>query len=157
MPDRPSDESPLWQQLTRRRDEMLAELLPEVPRAAARRRARRVGALAVGGVATVALAALLLPSVPQTPSSPVQPLAKAPDPIAPTIRGTPHTDVAMLATDPGIVERLAVIEHSFRVEHISDEVLLRTLSAIGRPAALVATANGPRLTADVVDPPRSSM
>lgn len=157
MPDRQPDDAPLSPELAHRRDEMLAELLPEVPRAVTRRRARRATVLSACGLTAIAIAVLRLPSSPLPPQSQPQPLATAPDSIARPTRATPPTDVAMLATDPGIVARLAAIEHPVRIERISDEVLLRTLSSIGRPTALVVTPSGPRLTADVADPVRRAM
>lgn len=121
-----------------RREAMLAGLLAEVPRAAAARRRRRTAARGAG----LTLAAALVVWV-------WAPGARAPTrgPAAPSVSA-----IVRVATDPGVLARFAPTSGGMTVERVSDDELLRTLSAIGRPVGLVRDGDRVALTADVADP-----
>lgn len=121
-----------------RRKAMLAGLLAHVPRAAAARRRRRA---AVHGAGAMLAAALVV-------------WVWAPGARAPTRRpaAPPVSAIVRVATDPGVLTRLAPTSGGVTVERVSDDVLLRTLSAIGRPVGLVREGDRVALTADVADP-----
>lgn len=121
-----------------RRDEMLAALLVEVPRAAAARRRRRAAARAAGAMCLAALVVWVIAPGAMTPTNgPVYPATSA---------------IARVTTDPGVLARLAPTSGRVTVERVSDDDLLRTLSAIGRPVGLVREGDRVALTADVADP-----
>ncbi len=121
-----------------RRDAMLAGLLTEVPRAAASRRRRR--GVVRGAGATLAAALVIWAWAPGGPSPKKGPAASS------------TSAVVRLATDPNVLARLASSGGGVTVERVSDDDLLRTLSAIGRPVGLVRDGDRVALTAEVVDP-----
>lgn len=133
-----------------RRDEMLDTLLLAVDRRAGARRRTRI----VTGVALVALVGALVPMVRVMSRAPslVRPSGQARVESPPQASGTLIT-IQRVETDPTIVERFAPTPTRVAVERISDDELLRTLSALGRYTALARIDGALRLTNDVVDHP----
>ncbi len=129
--------APLSAEGEARRDAMLAGLLAHVPRAAAARRRRRTAVRGAGATLAAALVVWVwTPGGAPTRSS-----------VAP-----PASAIVRVATDPGVLARLAPTTGGVVVERVSDDELLRTLSAIGRPVGLVRDGDRVALTAEVADP-----
>jgi len=131
---------PLSERGVERREEILSRALAEAGRRRRRRAAGRAGvALAVvGGLAAVT--AVVWP-LREGKSPEVIVRRATPETLPAVAPAEPRVIVTRIATDPGIVERLAIHAEPVRVQRIRDEELLRELAAADQPAGL-AYVNG---------------
>ncbi|MFG0274777.1 MAG: hypothetical protein ACF8QF_06950 [Phycisphaerales bacterium] len=152
MPD--DRHEPLSPEGAVRRDAMLAELRERVPAEAARRHRRRA-ARRVGIALGVVAFAVALWQWGTSVRAPVAPTPAGPIAIAPTAPSDAPSPSAvrieLVATDPGIAERIAV-RPTVRAERIGDDELLALLAEQGTPTGLVRTPAGVYLTADIGEP-----
>jgi hypothetical protein len=148
-----------------RREAMLGDLIGSMRRVHARRRARRVAAAGIAVIGCVGIGVFALrPSPPATSNGPVPrvveahhavpapaplPAANHPEHPAPSL---PVVEYAVVRTDDSAVDRLRA-RGSGLVERIGDDALLATLTDLGRPAGLIRTDVGVRLTDPIIDPP----
>lgn len=145
-----TDEGPasaLSEQGLARRDAMLASLLDEVPRASSARRRRPRAVVATGGIAALALIASVAPLLWSVgPRQPQSTSTRA------SVDPAPPSGIERVVTDSGIVARLAPSSPAL-VERLSDDDLLRALSAIGKHVGMTREGGRIALTADVADKP----
>lgn len=141
-----------WDALTdagrSRRDAMLSELQDAVVREGRRRRARKSAGRVAG---TMLLLALFCFTLVRTRPGPTNlPIARIDQP---TRAETPRDQfVSFLETVPGALDRHRIDTKVELGDYIVDNrELVSTLAAIGRPAGLIRTQGGIRLTAAVTD------
>jgi hypothetical protein len=146
MPDqRRDDPVELSSDACARKEEILEQLQVEAPRAAIRRSRRRRVVASTLSLAVVATLIALWPGGASN-APPTAPIAAAPAP------ATPKLDIAMVPTDSGIAERLRLdVSRHPDVEIIDDAELVRTLTALGRPAGVARMGSQAILTTNVAD------
>lgn len=128
-----------------RKEEILHHLQSEAPRVAIRRRRRRRAVASTLSLAVVAAVVALWPGGGSS-TTPPGPIAEAPAPTEPSL------DIAVVATDTNIVERLRLdVSRHPDVEIIDDAELVRTLTDLGRPAGVARVGSHAVLTANVAD------
>ena len=131
-------------------DPTLDRLLDAVRTTRAKRRRRLHVTAATTGMCCVVLAALLFsPSSTTTAPTPAQPgpIAQGPDIASPVITETPNANAASAADQPPTIVRtgrvrtgIIRVAHSSepdRIERLDDEMVLRKLRALGKPAGII--------------------
>ncbi len=140
----------------RRRDAMLDELVSTMHRTHRIRRVRRATLASAGMILLIiSLSMIALPD--RSPSSGERSFASQPQANDATQGNVPSQSPEsrlasfIVRTDPTILDRVTITPAS-HVAYLDDDELLRELAAINRPAGMIRTAAGVRLTVDVTDP-----
>lgn len=135
-------------------DAMLDDLLVSMGRLHRRRRMVRVGAAAAlvlaCGLAVAALGSHLA-SVDTDRIAKKQTDSPPPDGTVPLTNVAQPFRVVVVTTDASILDRYRPPAVSSIIRRMTDDELLLTLAQIDRPAGLIRTESGARLTASVAD------